>query len=324
MKPKVIAVAYSDIHLNNWKSHNPHNIRFLQMEDLIKDIANTARRYSVPILFLGDKFHNPNSLENFIIGKSLGWYKKHMVGISNIEISGNHDMSEKNTYEQRSPSYIEMFSVLPDFKNCDFNTVKLSNEVMVHGIPYLNGNNGLAKALDERRKFFIPGKKNILMLHTDMPGARDTDGRVVESSEGIPLEMGKFFRGFDLVLSGHIHRAQKLASNVYMLGATHQQRSSDRDNTMGYYLIMDDLTLKFIEVRFLPQFKELEEGLPLPDNFNFYISMPKAQEKTEEVKMVFSNKLNKAILASKYLKVKGIKSKSKKQALTKALKKLEK
>src|SRR5690606_16199221 len=241
-------------------------------------------------------------------------------------ISGNHDMCEKNTFVQRSPTYLDGFTVINPFKWLDFNSLDTPN-FKVHGIPYLNDNEGFIKALKERKKYLAKDKPNILLLHTDFPGAQEPDGRVVDSSEFIPLKMGKFFKkfGFDLVLSGHIHKPQKLASNVYMLGAPYQQRTSDKNTDMGFWYVMQDLSMKFIPCNYMPKFIEIPEGSPKPDTFNLYIEIPKETEDQKDVKkLVFSNKTTTDKLAKKYLKVKGIKDKDKEKALIKALNKIEK
>jgi DNA repair exonuclease SbcCD nuclease subunit len=324
MPKKIIAVVYSDQHLHDWKTHSIGHNRLNQTGDILKQISDDARTKKVPVLFTGDKYDNPKNLDNYLLGESLNWYNDYFKGIQTYEISGNHDMCEKNSFTYRAPSYIKMYNIFPNFHNMDFNSEETPN-FMVHGIPYLNNNLGLGDALKERRQFLHKSKPNILLLHTDLPGAKDTDGRIVDSSEEIPLLMNKFFRGFHIVLSGHIHKHQQLASNVWMIGATYQQRSSDKGNQMGYCYLYDDMSLKFIPIHSMPQFIEIEEGTPKPDNFNFYIEIPKKEKGEEKItKVEFSNKAGKGLLAKKYLKAKGIKSKSKRLALIRTFKSLEK
>ena len=45
------------------------------------------------------------------------------------------------------------------------------------------------------------------MLHTDYPGARDTDGREIGSVENLNVNT---LNKFDLVLCGHIHKPLKI------------------------------------------------------------------------------------------------------------------
>jgi DNA repair exonuclease SbcCD nuclease subunit len=90
-----------------------------------------------------------------------------------------------------------------------------------------------------------------------LPGATDPSGYAVEEVQGI--KGYKFAKQFDLVTAGHIHKPQKLAPNVYMLGAPYQQRSSDIDTDMGYWEYHDDGKMIFKPWKEGPRFVYVDD-----------------------------------------------------------------
>jgi DNA repair exonuclease SbcCD nuclease subunit len=317
---KRIAIAFSDIQFHDWKSYcnKPHQ-RLDAHEEILKDISTRACKERLPVLFCGDWIDHPQSISNYLFSTLLNWYKKYFDTVNFYAISGNHDMSEKNTFKRRSPTYLQGFQVFKNFYCMDFYSVD-TPRFRVHGIPYLNGNDGFKKALKQRRKKLATDKPNILLIHTDLPNAQEPDGRVVDSSEGIPKQMSKFFHGFDLVLSGHIHKPQQLGKNIWMLGATNQQRTSDKGTDMGFWYVLEDMSMEFVPVNYMPKFIEVEEGnKPDDDDYNLFIEIPKKTEQKEGKKLKFTNKTSKDKLVKKYMKVKEIKDKKKEKALIKAL-----
>ena len=189
---------------------------------------------------------------------------------------------------------------------------------MVYGVPYIDHNIGLSKYLKTLR--LKEGFKNILLLHTDYPGAKDTDGRVVDSAENINLNM---LNRFDLVLCGHIHKPQRLSKKVYMLGAPIQQRRTDKDCKMGYWLVMDDLSMKFVELKGFPKFMDVETEDEVKEDGNYYTVIPKTQREKVNTNHKITKTLSKKKLAKRYLKEKGIKDRGKEDLLIKILKKSE-
>ena len=102
-------------------------------------------------------------------------------------ISGNHDMNTiiKIDKEVSYNSWIKSFGKVFDFIDCiDFRSVNIGNDTIVHGIPFIDHNIGLNEYIKNLK--ITEGKNNILLLHTDYPGAKDTDGKVVGS-----MKLGK-------------------------------------------------------------------------------------------------------------------------------------
>lgn len=311
-----IALAFSDLHLHRWKAFNKKDSRLDWTLTILDTIMQQARIKKVPILFTGDLIHNEKAIDNKILLK-LG--EKFGAGSNPFpsgiySISGNHDMSEKNTFEHRSPSYITSMALLFPrfFYDMDFYAREVG-ELKLFGIPYINGNVGFKKILKGFIKQINPKKYNILMLHTDLPGATDAFGHVIDEVENIKL---KYFKHFDLVLDGHIHKPQRVFKNTFILGSPYQQTRSEKGLDLGYWEIYKDRKPKKILLN-LPQFIDVEEGDEVPDDGNFYTVIPKPREFVTGKK--FDAKLDRVKLAKKYLNHTGIKNEEQRSALIKIL-----
>ena len=252
-------------------------------------------------------------------------YRKHPT-FKMFCIEGNHDLKLVNNLIVDTKSKTTTRGWLSVFENDHPITVLSPNthpafiglNYKIYGLPYIDHNIGLNKYLKTLR--LDEGFKNILLLHTDYPGAKDTDGRIVDSAENINLNM---LNRFDLVLCGHIHKPQRLSKKVYMLGAPIQQRRTDKDCKMGYWLLKEDLSMEFKELKDFPKFIDVESEDEVKDDGNYYTIIPqKASEKINTTHKI-TKTLSKKKLAKRYLKEKGIKDKSKEDLLINILKKAE-
>lgn len=315
MGQKAIAIIYSDIHHNVWGKFNKGNRRLKDSISIMKHIKYLSKRLKVPILFCGDMIHKEKNMSNDFMDLLLPKLKiVWSSGENTYAIDGNHDQSKENTIDKPSPSYINTFSKIFKTLICiNHKSIETKNFV-VHGIPYLTHDIGLLKAIDNRLKQKIDDKINILLLHTNLPGAKDTDDRVIETR--LSKDIYDKLKQFDLVLTGHIHKPMKLANNVYQIGATNHQRKTDTKSKLGYWVLYNDLTMKFIELENIPKFIELKVGESFPDNKNFYYHKQKEKKnKNNKIIKDFSKIDDKNKLAKDYLKEKGIKNKKKKAAL---------
>src|SRR5690606_6989935 len=102
----------------------------------------------------------------------------------------------------------------------------------VWGLPYFNNDHDLKEAIlklkDQIKRTHKDKGLKILLLHTDMPGAKTPEGFTIGETQSIPRNLDKFFEEWDLVLCGHIHKPQKLSEKCYMLGCPIQQNIGNR------------------------------------------------------------------------------------------------
>lgn len=317
---EVIAVAFSDLHLNLWAKFNKDYKRTQDSFRVLFKIKEVCHKYKVPALFCGDLFHKPEVIQKELFTMIVKQFLKlNGTSFKCYTISGNHEILEISKVGIQPKSWIydldSLFSWLYDL---DYKTFRLTPNIQVHGIPYVDHNIGLSTYLKNMK--LEEGYKHILLLHTDYPGAKDTDGRIVDSAENINLNM---LNRFDLVLCGHIHKPQRLSKKVYMLGAPIQQRRTDKDCKMGYWLLKEDLSMEFKELKDFPKFIDVESEDEVKDDGNYYTIIPqKASEKINTTHKI-TKTLSKKKLAKRYLKEKGIKDKSKEDLLINILKKAE-
>lgn len=314
---KLVAIATADWHIHKFKNFDVNNSRINWTLDAAREIMKTAERLEVPILFAGDLIHSPKDIENetnAMVQKLFKNYRNWFVAIS-----GNHDMSQRNGKEFKSPSHLD--SILnPKFVKLDGQFAPFNGRAKVWGIPYMDND----KDLFDHVNLLRPQTKKwdglkILLLHSDIPGAVTTTGYSIDSMEHMPKHLDKFFKEWDLVLCGHIHKPQKISDKVYMLGCPIQQDEGDRNNVLGYWEVYDDAAMEFKELINYPKFIRLKKGKKPGNSVNYYIKYNEILEE-QDVKLGEFNITNSKVkLAKLYLAQNQINSKSKKRALIKIL-----
>lgn len=316
----LIAYVLSDLHLNDWAKFNENDTRTHNQMRILVSLLSKSYNERVPILFCGDLFHKPDiirpELLNIILKDSQVIHTRYMGYPIMYAISGNHCINHVSKIGEYPVSWIQLFTRMFPWLVCaDYSQFLIRDNIMIHGVPYVDHNIGLSKYLKEMK--LDPKQKHILMLHTDYPGAKDTDGREVGSVENLNLNV---LDRFDLVLCGHIHKPQRLSKKVYMIGAPIQQRRTDRDCDMGYWKLYDDLSMIFVKLKGYPKFIDVESQEDIKDDGNYYTVIPKIASTPVETKHKITKQLTNKILAKRYMKVKGIKDKNKEQLLIKVLK----
>lgn len=316
----LVAYVISDLHINDWAKFNENDTRTHNQMRILVSLLSKSYNERVPILFCGDLFHKPDiirpELLNLIYQDSLVVHSPYLGYPIMYAISGNHEINHVSKIGEHPVSWIRLFTKMFPWLNCvDYSNILLRDNIMIHGVPYVDHNIGLSKYLKEMK--LDPKQKHILMLHTDYPGARDTDGREVGSVENLNLNV---LDRFDLVLCGHIHKPQRLSKKVYMIGAPIQQRRTDRDCDMGYWKLYDDLSMTFVKLKGYPKFIDVESQDEIKDDGNYYTVIPKIASTPVETKHKITKQLTNKTLAKRYMKVKGIKDKNKEQLLIKVLK----
>lgn len=316
----LIAYVISDLHINDWAKFNENDTRTHNQMRILVSLLSKSYNERVPILFCGDLFHKPDMIRpellNLIFHDSLVVHTRYMGYPIMYAISGNHEINHISKIGEHPVSWTRLFTKMFPWLVClDYCQFLIKDNIMIHGVPYVDHNIGLSKYLKEMK--LDPKQKHILMLHTDYPGARDTDGREVGSVENLNLNV---LDQFDLVLCGHIHKPQRLSKKVYMIGAPIQQRRTDRDCDMGYWKLYDDLSMTFVKLKGYPRFIDVESQDEIKDDGNYYTVIPKIASTPVETKHKITKQLTNKTLAKRYMKVKGIKDKNKEQLLIKVLK----
>lgn len=318
MKPKVIALAFSDLHINLWTKFNADNKRTLDHFRVLSLIKKKCLKYNCPALFCGDLFHKPEGMSQdlmHLVFSELDKLKGDNFRI--YAISGNHDLAHNNSISNKQPSYIKLLERYDFIKCIDLHNVEIPSGIRIYGVPYIDHNLGLNEYINGLS--LNDNHKNILLLHTDYPGAKDTDGAEVGSCENLNTNL---LQKFDLTLIGHIHKPQKLGKKVIMIGAPLQQRRTDRDCQLGYWKIYEDMTVKFKPLNIFPKFIDVDSEEKIKEDGNYYTVVSKPKE-VEVVENRVTRDLSKKKLVKEYLKARGIVDKDKKRILLNIIKEAE-
>jgi len=328
MSKKVLAVVFSDLHLNIWAKFNKNNERTLNHFRVLSFVRDLCNKHHCISLFCGDFFHKPDGISIELLHLMDNEFAKYDDeanfydgnSFELLAISGNHELKEVNTINNPKYSLITYLSNRYRWVyNIDNVSFKLTeSSVVIHGVPYIDHNIGLNEYLSKLE--LDPDYKHILMLHTDYPGAKDTDGRVIDSVENLNLNI---LNRFDLVLCGHIHKPQRLSKKVYMIGAPLQQRRTDRDCELGVWLLYDNLDMKFLPLKDFPKFIDVENESDIIEDGNYYTVLPKKASISNTNEHNITKQLSKRTLARRYMKKIGMKDKDKKNLLISLLNKAE-
>lgn len=309
----VIAIASSDWHLHKFRAFDNEGSRLEWGIKAGEAIMNVAARMNVPLLHCGDWLHTAKEVENETISRVIQMVAGSRCDI--VSISGNHDMSEKNTFDHTSPTYLDSFKHLKRFHKVD-RTTWVNDNLFVYGIPYMNNDLDIIKALEGQVLMPRDNRTKILLLHSDAPGAMTPEGIRVDETEHLPKDLDKYFWAWDLVLFGHIHKAQKLSEKCYMLGCPIHQNAGDINNDCGYWIIYSDKPPQFVKLEGFPEFRRLKPGETAPkDSIDYYLMPEEVVEESEVETGEFSLNNSKKKLAKRYFKTKGIKNKAKLRAL---------
>lgn len=302
---KILAIVFSDLHINNWNKYNLENVRTLNHLRVLFDIRDKCLKHKCPAIFLGDLFHKPENMpqELMALVQKKFFELNTLDGFICYAISGNHDMNTLSTLSSFPNSWVSLFAKYHPWLKCiDFQKHKLGKYVLL-GIPYIDNNQGLNIFLSNYIKE-NPQEKTILLLHTNYPGAKDTDGRVIDADSNLSLNVLSLF---DLVLCGHIHKPQRLSNNTYMIGAPLQQRRTDKNCELGYWELYSDLSMKFIPLDNYPKFIDVESEDEIQFDGNYYTVVP--PEEIPEIESEEGNSgkiLSKRKLISQYLRDQGL------------------
>lgn len=317
---ELIAIVFSDLHLNIWSKFNNDLKR---TRESFRVLSVLSEKYpSVPALFCGDLFHKPESIDADLLKEWVSFKPTNQWEMWFIE--GNHDLKHRNTIKEQTYG-LASFLIKPWMVNLGLTRKRMFTDKLtyVYGIPYMDNNIGVNDYLKFIIEKYNIGKRearNILMIHSTYPGARDTDGREVESPNNInPNLLNKF----DLVLCGHIHKPQRLGKKVYIIGCPIQQRRTDMGCKLGYWELYDDLTMVFKELEGFPKFIDVESEDQVKDDGNYYTVIPPKPSKSEVTTHKITKRLTKKALVRKYMKAKGVKDTSKKNLLISILNKTE-
>ena len=316
---KVKAIVFSDLHYDDWSAITQKTTFENIPKAVLEVISEQCIKYNCSALFCGDLFHKPQSITCSVFNNFLMDYLNlfEMNGVQFYAISGNHDQMGNNTRENRSMNWLTPLSrIFRTFHLVDYKREKIIgfNNTYVTGIPYSRSNSDLAQIPKPKKD-----KKNILLIHSELPGASDPSGYVNDKVTNV--ESFSIFKGYNLVLSGHIHKPQDFnKGKICMVGAPYQQRASDMGCNMGFWKIYSDMSMVFVHLDSLPQFRKRKTK---KHNSPKDIYIEETQVKNiiiENTEAIEYNQASSVDICKEYLKKKGVEDEKKVKALLNSVK----
>jgi DNA repair exonuclease SbcCD ATPase subunit len=226
---KNLFVAISDVHLS---------LKNLDVSiATLKQSLQKARDLRVPLLIAGDLNDGKAIMRSEWVKALIDLF----ISYSDVAIHiliGNHDLDNKNS-ESNSLYFLKTLSnvILYD-RPCMMKNV---DELDWGIIPYQSNNTDFISCLNKMKQDNV---KN-LIIHQGILGAYMGD-YVVDESSVSPEE----FKDFNIVLSGHYHRAQKMSENIYYFGSPFTVNFGESNENKFIYVVsqeQDKIHLQYIE-----------------------------------------------------------------------------
>ena len=306
-------VICSDLHIYDWPDNNKELRRTKALLNWFESLVVDAHDKGKKVIMCGDLLHDPSHMSNRLFELIQEYFNRINRKVSPstvLAITGNHDRNGDDW--KNSPSWVRTFSRQYDFLHCiDFQVHPLDKYVIC-GIPYIKGNVGIKNASDRLLNIANNqhvGKVKILVIHTDLPGALDTNGMEIKSHENISPKVSQFFAGWDWIFSGHIHKPMLIRDNIVMVGSPMHTRIIDRGCMMGSWSTDNKGKMGLVSSG-LPEYRyEGEKG----SESDIYIKkvVHKVSSKLEPAKKKEINLSNWDNLIDEYIKRKGYKGKKK-------------
>lgn len=267
------SVLITDTHFNN------DNIG--QVDDVMAQGINLASKTRSKTLFhLGDWFTSRTGQTlTTLMGMLVVLGRAQQKGVKIVTIPGNHDKTDL----EDTRSYLEVFRSHPALDLfSEQGTVKLTNDILIHLLPYFPEEGSYADRLEELTRLVKPKMNNILLTHITLDGAQNNDGSAQKNS----LTRDKF-AAFHRVLSGHYHNRNSPWGRAQYIGSARAANFGE-DNDKGFTIINPDSTLKFIRSNFI-QYHQFTFNLDRIDSEQFGSDYQEATTLAEEGHNVRAN-----------------------------------
>jgi len=184
------------------------------------------------VIHSGDFFHRPSPSNRALTFGLEQLRRIGQAGIPTVIISGNHE-TPKTIYNAPILRALRTLELVYPIFGEQWETVEFGN-VMIHGVPHINDNRLLLNELERLEP--VPGKFNILMLHTSL-GKRYL---MEEYGEQVfPAEFETKLAGFQYVSLGHWHDCQAVGLHhcAWYSGSTERFSDTEIGSEKGFLLL---------------------------------------------------------------------------------------
>lgn len=212
-----------------------------QVYDIFKQAIKVCQDRGIKQLFhAGDFFTSRASQSHSVMDKAMdifNLFNQEEIGLTIIP--GNHDRTDLESEK----SFLDVFKVYRNIR-----LIKASEAIYVEELGWIHmlGYFKESGSYSTRLANFIAHnhEKTILITHIAISGVKNNDGSIVTNDLQPNL-----FKKYDLVLTGHYHFRNQLASNIWYIGSSHPQNFGE-DNDKGICIVNKDLSLEFVNLNF--------------------------------------------------------------------------
>ncbi|MFT4664021.1 MAG: exonuclease SbcD [Polaribacter sp.] len=228
---------FSDTHLGynelDRVTANGVNLREQDFYDSFTQVIDEAieRRPDV-VIHSGDFFHRPSPANRPMIVALEQVQRLSNEGIPIVIIAGNHETPRTIYTSPILQAFRAIKGVYPIF-NQSYEQIEIG-DLFVHGLPHINDGKVLLEEMDRMKA--VPGKLNIMMLHTSI----GKEYLMEEYGEQLyPKERMDVLNEFDYVALGHWHNFQKVSklTNGWYSGSTERMSDTEAGKEKGYCML---------------------------------------------------------------------------------------
>lgn len=229
---------FSDLHLAEWPDFNyilPNgdNSRLADLLAILSRIPELAKKHQVDVvIFAGDLFHHPRSINTHVYQKSYATLEEVAKGVPHLVLlAGNHDLA---LFQNQQATALYPLRNLPNNIDVILEPTKLLwSDTVASLLPFTEDTQRLKAAL----KDIQPG--SILVSHCGLTEATIGPNEIkieapLSLNDLAPLQL-------EAAMFGHYHKPQNFEGNVFIIGSPCQHTMLDRGEKRGV-LIYDTKT----------------------------------------------------------------------------------
>lgn len=279
------ALAFGDIQIHNYKQFDNNGSRLENCLDVLDVMFEYADKKGIKyLLFTGDWFDMQKVIPIVVINHTVKRLKRlfeDFPAIKIIGVSGNHDYGTQKHYGKHVETSMEFLAEIFD------NFILIDDEVTnvdgvdIYGLPYYQHSEDYFKQLEtfDIIREEIPNTTSIILTHATVTGYDNIPGSIDANDPR--------FNGFDLILSGDIHKKKWCAPNFLMTGCPIHRDGGDAGDDKGFWVVDTDTDwngegdfkrwCKFVSLnKLFPEFVYKTEGekLTAEDKENYIVWRP--------------------------------------------------
>ena len=303
-------IVVSDIHAHKYRAFNHGNRRLNNISRLLDELWALAEEHGADLLIPGDLFNTMQVVQTEAMVMVMDSFRRNTAKYPNIKcslISGNHDFSTKNLYDNPAVSAIASIHGISDNVCLIDNTYWNIGGNRIYGLPYYEYESDLRKALTDLSQEAENFKgRNILLMHQTIGFGHDLVPDDIDPGDSL-------FKPFDIVFNGHIHKFSIVRGMLYNVGSPIHRDAGDVGKEKGV-LLYDSETDKVerIILTGYPQYRHLPESQPQPPEWDedYVIVVPEQIEvsiEEEQVREQFNHhKVSRSELINNYIRLKDV------------------